>query len=308
MINKIYWKEKLIVSSEKVGRERHFILDDGTKINRNALTSCTIKIECNECHNKTEITFYNDLDKRKYTCKVCGCTGSRNPFYGKAHTDQTKNTISQHNKGNKYWVGKKHKESAKLKISKFWKGKQVGEKNPFYGKKHDDKTIKIMVEKTKKWRQNLTDEEKQKISKNSSESQKKLQQKDPETYRKNKQKAGLVSHLNHKKYKMNNLEKDVQKVLNEFGIQMKYSVIFCYKQFDFGIKDKKILLEVQGDYWHGNPEIYSEHNEIQKRNTENDKSKAQIAEKHGYKLFYIWESDFRNKDYSVFMEIKKLLD
>jgi len=28
----------------------------------------------------------------------------------------------------------------------------------------------------------------------------------------------------------------------ELGIEMKYSVIFCHKQFDFGIRDKKIIV------------------------------------------------------------------
>jgi G:T-mismatch repair DNA endonuclease (very short patch repair protein) len=193
-------------------------------------------------------------------------------------------------------------------MSKFHKGRQTGKDNPFYGKKHDDKTIKIIVEKTKIWRQNLTNEEKLKLSKISSESQKKLQQADPAKYRENKQKGGVAAAKNPKRYQMNNLEKDVQKKLQEIGITMKYSVIFCHKQFDFGIKNKKILLEVQGDYWHGNPKIYKDINYIQKINIERDSHKAELAKKNGFKLFYIWESDFRNKNYSSLMEIKKLLD
>ena len=55
MISKIYWKDKLVLSSEKSGRERLFLLDDGSKINRNALESCPIKIECTECNRKNEI-------------------------------------------------------------------------------------------------------------------------------------------------------------------------------------------------------------------------------------------------------------
>jgi len=193
-------------------------------------------------------------------------------------------------------------------LSKFHKGRQIGDKNPFYGKKHNVKTIKTIVEKTKKWRENLSIDQKQNLFKIYSQSQKKLQQADPEKYRENKRKGGIASAKNHKKYKMNNLEKDVQKILKELGIEMKYSVIFCHKQFDFGIRDKKILLEVQGDYWHGNPKIYTELNDIQKANIENDKYKLELAKKYGCKLFYIWETDFRNNDYSVLLEIKKLLD
>jgi G:T-mismatch repair DNA endonuclease (very short patch repair protein) len=308
MINKIYWKDKLVISSEKVGRERIFLLDDGSKINRNALTSCPIKVLCHECNDKHEVTYYYNLYRKKYVCQTCNKQGIKNPFYGKKHTNETKNTIASHNKGNQYWVGKKHRDDSKSKMSKYWKGRQVGDKNPFYGKKHNAKTMKIIVEKTKKWRENLSSDEKQSLSKIFSESQKKLQQADPAKYRENKQKAGIASNKNHKKYKMNNLEKDVQKILKELRIEMKYSVIFCHKQFDFGIRDKKILLEVQGDYWHGNPKIYTELNHIQKTNIENDKYKIEIAKKYGCKLFHIWESDFRNHDYSVLLEIKKLLD
>lgn len=308
MLNKIYWKEKLAISSEKVGKERIFLLDDGSKINLNQFKSCPVEITCNECDKKFQITYYHIVDKKKYVCQVCNKKGNKNPFYGKKHTDRTKQSIANRNKGNKYWIGKKHKESSKEKISKYWKGKQVGDKNPFYGKKHDGKTIQIIIEKTRMWRESLTDDDKKKLSKIHSESQKKLQKADPEVYRKNKQKAAYASAKNHKKYQMNNLEKDVQKVLKDIGIEMKYSVIFCHKQFDFGIKNKKILLEVHGDYWHGNPQIYTELNNIQKANVEKDKHKAELAKKHGCKLFYIWEKDFRNKDFSVFMEIKKLLD
>lgn len=174
MLNKIYWKEKLVLSSEKVGIQRFFFLNDGSKINLNQLKSCPVKITCNACEGKSEITYYHIVDKKKYICQVCNKKGNKNPFYGKKHTDRTKQSIANHNKGNKYWVGKKHKESSKEKISKYWKGKQVGDKNPFYGKKHDEKTIQTIIEKTRIWRQNLTDYEKQKLSKIRSESQKKI--------------------------------------------------------------------------------------------------------------------------------------
>lgn len=43
-------------------------------------------------------------------------SGEDNGFYGKHHTDETKRKISEHNKGNKYCVGKKHTEEAKAKM------------------------------------------------------------------------------------------------------------------------------------------------------------------------------------------------
>lgn len=39
--------------------------------------------------------------------------GETNPFYGKHHSDKTKAMISKANKGNQYWLGKKHTDQTK---------------------------------------------------------------------------------------------------------------------------------------------------------------------------------------------------
>lgn len=59
-------------------------------------------------------------------------SGSNNPFYGKKHTDETKQKISEAGMGRTPWN----------------KGKAtgVGEENPFYGKKHTDETKQLQSE------------------------------------------------------------------------------------------------------------------------------------------------------------------
>lgn len=82
-------------------------------------------------------------------------------------TQETLAKMSKFMKGNKYWLGKHHTEETKKKIgavhknkvvsdetrkklSKALKGKQVGEKNPFYNKKHTEETKKKIREKVAK--------------------------------------------------------------------------------------------------------------------------------------------------------------
>lgn len=73
------------------------------------------------------------------------------------------------------------------------------------------------------------------------------------------------------------------------------------KLYDFLILDK-IILEIQGDYWHANPDLYDEHDNIHyiygtitaKDIWERDKEKEKIAIKKGYLVFYLWEKDIKN--------------
>ena len=48
--------------------------------------------------------------------------------------------------GNKYWLGKKRSKETRELISNSKKGKQCGENNPFYGKKHPPEIIEYLKE------------------------------------------------------------------------------------------------------------------------------------------------------------------
>jgi very-short-patch-repair endonuclease len=65
---------------------------------------------------------------------------------------------------------------------------------------------------------------------------------------------------------------------------------------------------VQGDYWHGNPKIYTELNLVQNNIKEKDKLKAEFAISHGFKLFYIWETEINNNDFTVLDKIKDIIN
>lgn len=56
-----------------------------------------------------------------------------------------------------------------------------------------------------------------------------------------------------------------------------------------------IIIEVQGDYWHCNPNIFPIPSDKQKGFIAKDKLKKKIFESAGYKVFYIWEDDVINR-------------
>jgi very-short-patch-repair endonuclease len=66
--------------------------------------------------------------------------------------------------------------------------------------------------------------------------------------------------------------------------------------YDFKIKNKNILIEVDGDYYHSNPDIYDEKdlNNMQKKNRGLDKLKSGNANHLNYKLLRFWEYDIKN--------------
>lgn len=81
--------------------------------------------------------------------------------------------------------------------------------------------------------------------------------------------------------------------------------------FDFTYNHK--IIEFNGDYWHCNPSLYSK-DYINKRIGktaeeiwEYDKVKKDCAEKYGYKLLTIWESDFLNDENETIQKCIKFL-
>lgn len=90
-------------------------------------------------------------------------SGSKNPMYGKVHTEKTKQKLSEDRKGDKHWFygekrpdhakalqgkpsGKSGKPSSNITKSKISKAIS-GENNPMYGKKHSEETLNKLREK-----------------------------------------------------------------------------------------------------------------------------------------------------------------
>ena len=98
---------------------------------------------------------------------------------------------------------------------------------------------------------------------------------------------------------MNKLEEFVSSILDKNN--MKYHFQFFLKNkegvcklYDFKIKDTDILIEIDGDYWHGGPSLEKHFFKLEEVK-QNDLFKDQLAKDNGFKLIRIWESDIYNE-------------
>jgi len=89
-------------------------------------------------------------------------------------------------------------------------------------------------------------------------------------------------------------ELEFEKMLNELGVEFRTQEIVGGKIFDFYIPSENLLVEIDGDYWHGNPSVYKRPNKMQNTNRKNDRRKTLIAENEGYKISRVWESDLKD--------------
>lgn len=95
------------------------------------------------------------------------------------------------------------------------------------------------------------------------------------------------------------IERDIKELLSE-----KYDI----KKLKLKLKNRTLfpdivinntIIEIYGDYWHCNPEIYNEfyyHKQIKKTSKEiweHDKERINILKNEGYKVIIIWEKDWK---------------
>ena len=66
---------------------------------------------------------------------------------------------------------------------------------------------------------------------------------------------------------------------------------------DFAFPKYNLIVECDGDYWHGNPKIYKKLSEGQKIKKRKDKSNEKIIKSRGWRILRFWESEI-NKDIS----------
>lgn len=116
----------------------------------------------------------------------------------------------------------------------------------------------------------------------------------------------LKTKLSNKKTK---IEIKFESILNLLGVKYEYQYEFKKRLFDFKLVDKDILIEVDGDFYHCNPN--TKHSEViyetQKLTKKNDEYKNTLCQNHGMRLLRYWEKDINERPEWVISELKKEL-
>ena len=116
----------------------------------------------------------------------------------------------------------------------------------------------------------------------------------------------LKTNLSSKKSK---LELRFESMLKLINLKFINQYEFKKRLFDFYLEDFNILIEVDGDFYHCNPD--SKHNEIvydtQKITKQNDVYKDTLCLEHNILLLRFWEKDINERPEWVISELKKKL-
>jgi very-short-patch-repair endonuclease len=246
---------------------------------------------CNFCGLEFE-TLPNKLltGKSKYCCRECKdkhqqiiYSGSNNPVYGNNHTKEWVENASIRVK--KLWESDDYRRKIKESIDKFV------EINGYYPGTDEDSNLKrkkTMIERygvPHNWIGKYGERDCDKTT--------------LEVY--GKTSAQMLVEYSHYYNKKTDIEKMFEKILEEleipyqckFRIYDKEKIDFWYREYDFLILGTNILVEVDGDYWHGNQNVFEELSEFQKNVQENDKIKENFANSNGYNIIRFWGSDIK---------------
>lgn len=102
-------------------------------------------------------------------------------------------------------------------------------------------------------------------------------------------------------------EREFVKLMRELKVKFEPQKVVGSKIYDFFIPSKNLLVEIDGNYFHGDEDIYEELSPMQKRNKKNDEYKNVLAKGLGYQIERVWESELKKEYASVKERIKKLL-
>lgn len=228
--------------------------------------------------------------KEGYKTQLCG---DNNPNYkhGLKHCELCGRQITRNAKSrclkcrdigkDNPFLGKKHSDETKQQWSKSRKGKDLGR---WKGRKHTEETKTKQSESRRELWAGFSDDEKQ--------------------FYIGKLLECRQSQLSYKETKP---EKAIRLILEDNHVAFERNKK-AYDKFlvDFSIGEGKVIIEVFGDYWHGNPLVFSETNDSQQEQIKRDKSRLEYLKQCGHDVIVIWEHEIKNDMNAVVARLSSL--
>ena len=109
--------------------------------------------------------------------------------------------------------------------------------------------------------------------------------------------------------KKTGIEIIIEDFLKEENINYKYSFILKKRQYDFLLNDYNIIIEADGDFWHGNQTIdkFKILSERQILKQKDDRIKDILAKENDYDIIRFWENDIHNNFEDIKNKIRELI-
>ncbi|WP_047155281.1 endonuclease domain-containing protein [Aneurinibacillus tyrosinisolvens] len=95
-------------------------------------------------------------------------------------------------------------------------------------------------------------------------------------------------------FRKTRIEHIMEELLSSLNVEYRYSFQLENRQYDFILRDYKLLIECDGDYWHCNPKFYPVPKRWQMERRKIDELKDEIAKRNGYQILRFWEDTILN--------------
>jgi hypothetical protein len=181
--------------------------------------------------------------------------------------------------------------------------KQVGEGNPFYGKKHADDT-KDRISESRKGQctgENncMANPETRRLLGEVLKKTWASPEMDHVKLRFSKRMTKFITDGNLKSFNKSKAEYEIVEIITDLGIHCEHGFKVETKEFDIYIPKYNLLIEYNGDYYHCNPKKFNKDYYNKKKSQtaseiwEYDKNKFDLAIDKGYNMEVIWEADYK---------------
>lgn len=248
------------------------------------------------------------------TCK-CGCGEKVKLSYeGGMHFCQY--IVGHHNRVHNNWGHNKKAivNSAKTRARQFKDGtRSPWNKGKKWSEVFDEKQIEELKAKI------YTDERNKKLSESlkgrelSEAHLKKLKEIGNTEWFKELSRKRLIDRINSKKFEISSKkEKDfIKECIDPLGIAYKtqYYIKEIKHYCDVYIPSSNLIIEFNGDYWHGNPRkyLFEDLTERQKKQVEKDRKLREYCQNNQIRLIEIWQSEFDSDLEATKLKISNLI-